>query len=630
MATACVETVRPNTFLSEAALKRAPTYVENVRPNTLPSGAALKKDPIEVASAWIAKFQDAAKTSDHEKFDYLISTQGFWRDVISFTNDFRSVAKPNIHQAARDIFTPTSISNIRLDSSRPPTLQNPFPDYFFVESFFKFDAKLGPGVGIVKLIQDTDGQTRAFSLFTTLDGIHGRPFLEGANRLRGKHNTEKSYDEIREEEVNSVKPSVIIVGGGHNGLQAAAHLKALGVEALVIDKNQRTGDNWRLRYKSLSLHDPVWANHLSYLPFPSTWPIFTPSGKLANWLEHYVDVLELNVWNSSEVISTETHFNESRKTWIVSIDRNGQKYEFDSVSHVVLATGLGGGHPKLPPLFKGQEAFQGKITHSSGHGSGADWKDKKALVVGACTSAHDISADFANNGVDVTMLQRSPTFVMSVKKGMPIVTGGYCQGGPDTTTADLGGESIPKFVAKLYHQKLMRTIETEDADLLAGLAKAGFKTTKGEDDSGFLMSALQKAGGYYFDTGASQKIIDGDIKVKQGEINYFTPKGVVYKDGSSAEFDVIVFATGYTGFKDTVKGILGPTYADKLKPVWGLDTEGELRSVCRDCGIPRVYYIVGNLSAARFNTRIAALQIVAEQETGDLKRYSIEKQREKN
>lgn len=602
-------------------------FFEVVKPKALPRGTAIKKAPLEVASAWIANFQDASKTGSAEKFDDLILTQGFWRDVIALTNDYRSIAKPNILQAAKDIFTSNSISNIKLDDSRPPVSQNPFPNYFFVEFFFKFDAKLGPGVGIVKLMEDTDGKSRAFTLFTALDGIHGRPFLEGPNRLRGKHNTELSYDEIREEEVNNVKPSVIIVGGGHNGLQVAAHLKSLGVEALVIDKNQRTGDNWRLRYKSLSLHDPVWANHLSYLPFPSTWPIFTSSGKLANWLEYYVDVLELNVWNSSEVISKETQFDESTKTWTVSIDRGGKRYKFDSVSHVVLATGLGGGHPKLPPPFKGQETFDGEITHSSGHGSGADWKGKKALVIGACTSAHDISADFANNGVPVTMLQRSPTFVMSVVKGMPVVTGGYCEGGPDTTTADLGGESIPKFVAKLYHQKLMRIIEREDADLLAGLNKAGFRTTKGEDDSGFLMAALQKAGGYYFDTGASQKIIDGDIRVKQGEIDHFTPKGVVFKDGSSAEYDVVVFATGYTGFKDTVEGILGSTYAEKLKPVWGLDSEGELRSVCRDCGIPRVYYIVGNLSAARFNTRIAALQIVSEQMSGDLKRYTIESQR---
>jgi cation diffusion facilitator CzcD-associated flavoprotein CzcO len=167
-------------------------------------------------------------------------------------------------------------------------------------------------------------------------------------------------------------------------------------------------DNWRLRYKSLSLHDPIWANHLAYLPFPPNvrpvfsticpfvlilfqWPIFTPSGKLANWFETYADVLELNVWCSSTLVPTETDFNEITRKWNVTIVRgDGSKRKF-AVGHVVLATGLGGGYPKMPKPFKGQETFTGKIVHSSKHGSGAEWKGKQALVVGSCTSAHDVS-----------------------------------------------------------------------------------------------------------------------------------------------------------------------------------------------------------------------------------------------
>lgn len=43
------------------------------------------------------------------------------------------------------------------------------------------------------------------------------------------------------------------VGGGHNGLAAASQLNTLGVQTLVIDRQKRVGDNWRTRYKSLSL-----------------------------------------------------------------------------------------------------------------------------------------------------------------------------------------------------------------------------------------------------------------------------------------------------------------------------------------------------------------------------------------
>jgi hypothetical protein len=123
--------------------------------------------------------------------------------------------------------------------------------------------------------------------------------------------------------------------------------------------------------------------------------------------------------------------------------------------------------------------------------------------------------------------------------------------------------------------------------------------------------ALEKAGGYYFSTGGSEMIISGDIKVKQGEIASFDPNTVVtFKDGSTEKFDVVVFATGYTGFPDTVRATVGDKYANTFNPVWGLDEEGEIRGVCRESNIPNLYFLVGNLSACRMSSKILALQIV--------------------
>lgn len=181
-------------------------------------------------------------------------------------------------------------------------------------------------------------------------------------------------------------------------MAAAAQLNTLGVSNLVIDTYKRVGDNWRLRYSSLSLHDPVYANHLPFYPFPSNWPVFTPAGKLANFLESYVDVLEVNVWTASTLDPKKTKFNESTKKWDVSINRTRadgkQETREFSVKHVVLATGLGGGQPKMPAPFKGQTEWKGTVVHSSKHSTGADWKGKRAMVVGACTSAHDVSHSF--------------------------------------------------------------------------------------------------------------------------------------------------------------------------------------------------------------------------------------------
>lgn len=96
---------------------------------------------------------------------------------------------------------------------------------------------------------------KAYTLFTLLEGIHGCPSRSGPNRSRGTHNNEISYDERRaqEAEFRDRDPAVLIIGGGHNGLATAAQLKALGTESLVVDTFDRVGDNWRLRYSSLSL-----------------------------------------------------------------------------------------------------------------------------------------------------------------------------------------------------------------------------------------------------------------------------------------------------------------------------------------------------------------------------------------
>lgn len=48
-----------------------------------------------------------------------------------------------------------------------------------------------------------------------------------------------------------------------SGLMTAARLKALGVTALIIERNPRIGDNWRGRYEALSLHLPHWGGQSS-------------------------------------------------------------------------------------------------------------------------------------------------------------------------------------------------------------------------------------------------------------------------------------------------------------------------------------------------------------------------------
>jgi putative flavoprotein involved in K+ transport len=146
--------------------------------------------------------------------------------------------------------------------------------------------------------------------------------------------------EQRQQEAESLgsttQPYVLVVGGGQGGIALGARLRQLGVPSLVIDKHGRPGDQWRSRYKSLCLHDPVWYDHLPYLKFPDNWPVFSPKDKIADWLEHYTEVMEVPYWSSTT--ATSASYSEKTGEWTVEVERDGRPVTLRP-KQLVLATG---------------------------------------------------------------------------------------------------------------------------------------------------------------------------------------------------------------------------------------------------------------------------------------------------
>jgi len=340
--------------------------------------------------------------------------------------------------------------------------------------------------------------------------------------------------------------------------------------------------------------------------------------------------LELNVWTSTVIESIER--DEAENDWIVALTKNDGTKRIMRPKHIVLALGIGGNEAKMPTL-PGMNEFQGKIVHSTAHKTATDFLGKKAVVVGACTSAHDIAQDFQSHGVDVTIVQRSSTCVISVRKGVPVFFSGlhssYCyrtsgadprpvglyeEGGPPIDTADRINASFPNHVLKLIHKHQMKQVIENDKETLEGLKKVGFQINYGEDDAGFLMMAWKRAGGYYLDVGASQLIIDGKIKLKRGSVKSLTKDSIVFEDGSSLKADVVVFATGLGDVREPTRKLIGDKLTSQIGPVWGLSHEGELNSLWRHCGVPNLYFMMGNLALCRFHSTHIALQIKAKEE----------------
>lgn len=389
----------------------------------------------------------------------------------------------------------------------------------------------------------------------------------------------------------------------------------LGVPTLVIDRNDAVGDNWRKRYHQLVLHDPVWYDHLPYLKFPDYWPVFTPKDKLADWFDAYAKLLELNVWMKSEVESSS--WDDAAQKWTVTIKRVRPDGQTETRTlhpkHIIQATGHSG--KKHFPTIPGMNTFRGSVLCHSADFPGA--KDtptpKKAIVIGACNSSHDICQDYFEKGYDVTMVQRSSTCVISSSAVLNInLAVLYEEGSPPVEDADIWAWGLPSEVMKAVQTDLATLQLQHDADLLAGLTKSGFKIDRGPDDAGLLAKYLQRGGGYYIDVGTSQLIIDGKVKVKQGqEVVEILPHGVKFSDGTELEADEIIFATGYENMRTQARVVFGDEVANRVGDIWGWDSEGEMRTIWRDSGHPGFWFHGGNLAMCRYFSRVLALQIKA-------------------
>lgn len=91
-------------------------------------------------------------------------------------------------------------------------------------------------------------------------------------------------------------------------------------------------------------------------------------------------------------------------------------------------------------------------------------------------------------------------------------------------------------------------------------------------------------------------------------MSHFTSDGLVFEDGSELSADVVIFATGYGDTKELAEHLAGPDVAKDLTPVWGLNKEGELNGNWRYCGVPGLYFMMGNLALCRFHSKHLALR----------------------
>jgi putative flavoprotein involved in K+ transport len=568
------------------------------------------------AQDWLARFEAALQAQDASAAAALFLADGLWRDVLAFTWNIQTMAgRAAIAATLRETLARTQPADFRIPARRTPPRWVSRAGTETIETIFEFETAFGPANGVVRLVADPSAPSRlrAWTLNTNLHELKGH---EEAFKRRAPPDSTRDFgaenwlDRLNKQRSFADRdPAVLVVGGGQAGLSIAARLQQLGIDTLIVDRHQRIGDNWRKRYHSLTLHNEVYVNHLPYMPFPPNFPVYIPKDMLANWFESYVESMELNFWTATELISG--NYDEQRKQWNVTLRRSDGSERIMHPRHLIFATGVSS-IPTFPDL-PGLDAFAGPVVHSGDFADAAQWQGRKALVLGTGTSGHDVAQELHAHGADVTIIQRSKTYVVSLKEAQSVYAI-YSEGIP-FEDCDLLATSMPYPVLQRSYQLSTASSRDVDKPLLDALAQRGFRLWYGEDETGFQMMYLRRGGGYYFNVGCSDLIISGQVKLLQfADIESFVAEGARLRNGRIVPAELLVLATGYKNQQDTVRLYLGDAIADRIGPVWGFDDGGELRNMWRRTAQPGLWFTAGSLAQCRIFSRYLALQIKAIEE----------------
>ncbi|MTD56593.1 NAD(P)/FAD-dependent oxidoreductase [Amycolatopsis pithecellobii] len=583
--------------------------------------------PSSVAESWLTDLEAALTAGRVNDVLSLFTEDCFWRDLVAFTWNITTLEG----KAAIGDMLHATVERVR---PRRWTMSGPARQAGNVtEASITFETAALRGEGILRL---RDGL--AWVLLTTAVELKGFEEATGPRRVAGTdHGARRgrvSWQERRRREAQSLgydlQPFCLIVGGGQAGLALGATLRRLGVPALIVDRHERPGDAWRLRYESLCLHDGVWYNAMPYLPYPDDWPVFCPKDKMGDFLEAYASLMELNFWGGTECVAAE--FDNAAQEWTVDLVRDGVATTLRP-KHLILAVGNHGA-PHTPDV-PGAQSFTGDLMHSSQYSSGAAYTGLKCVVIGASNSGHDICQDLWEHGAQVTMVQRSSTHI--VRSGVllnDLLGALYSEeaiaGGLTTDQADLIRASYPLRILTEMHKELWAGIRQREAGYYERLAAVGFKLDFAEDGAGIAIKALRRGAGWYVDEGATELITSGEVGLRHGSIAELRPHSVILDDGTEIEADLVVLATGYKPLSSVIERLTSAEIAARIGRCngigSGLDRDpgpwlGEHRNRWTPTPQPNFWLTGGGLADIRYYSRFLGLQLKARWEKVDTTCY---------
>jgi len=343
----------------------------------------------------------------------------------------------------------------------------------------------------------------------------------------------------------AVVAPVIVIGAGPAGLAVGACLKRAGIRSILLERATGVGSSWRSHYDRLHLHTDRRNSALPFIPFPPGTPRYASRDQVVAYLEGYAARVGLDIHFGQTV----TDARVDGGVWQVTT----QDLRYESTSLVVAA-----GNARAPflPDWPGLDSFEGRVIHSSAYRSGREFRDQRALVVGFGNSGGEIAIDLVEQGARVALSVRSAVNVIPKEvAGIPILSIAIAQ-----------QRLSPKLADAVNAPVLRATV----GDITKyGLQKLPY---------GPAVQISQDRQIPLIDIGTMALIKSGAISVRPG-VESFGPHTVRFVDGTEAEVDVVVLATGYR-----------PRVDEFLDAPSAVGAEGRPMSSGLESGVPGLYF----------------------------------------
>ena len=338
---------------------------------------------------------------------------------------------------------------------------------------------------------------------------------------------------------------VHIVGAGISGIGAACHLRRRLPEKsfAILEARDAIGGTWDLfRYPGLRSDSDLQTFAYAFKPWTSDNAI-ADAGEILDYLHETVEQYDLRpqIHFGRKVRSAEWSSAEAR--WTVTVARAGGG-ETERITCGVLFSAAGyydydGG---FSPAFEGESEFGGTIVHPQHWPEDLDYAGKRVVVIGSGSTAVTLIPALAETAGHVTMLQRSPTYILPLPGKDPIANGlqrllGEERGYRITRRMNVARQRWIYDLSRRYPHAIRRVIRAVNKQQLPRGFDVDTHFNPSYDPWDQRLCAAR-------DGDLFKAISSGRASVVTDRIARLTETGILLESGDQLEADVIVTATG--------------------------------------------------------------------------------------